>query len=203
MDCQIGLNPVVLDFFMLKQASASLIKITGKLALLDEIIRIADALPDSACAKARLFGHLAQRDFEASEGAEEIVRKLNLNDDRLSKLDFWLKNEARLSLFPDATSVRMWMDDFGPIISRNMNSVTDKCSTYSVEYNLGNKIVGDIFQNLAKQRVIYHHPYFQQNKSQMVLEMVQRNLIKVICVYYVCVCCDCSLLPTETYFRTL
>ena len=93
---------------MLKQSSVSHAKITNRLTLLHEIIRISDThaklLSDSACAKERLFAHWAKFEDEAKDAAE-IVRLLNLNDRRVLDLDAWLKHRARLSFFPDAKIV--------------------------------------------------------------------------------------------------
>ena len=103
-----GINPVIKDYFMLKQSSVSHAKITNRLTLLHEIIRISDAhdklLSDSACAKARLFAHWAKFEDEPKDAAQ-IVRLLNLNDRRVLDLDAWLKHRARLSFFPDAKIV--------------------------------------------------------------------------------------------------
>ena len=117
--------------------------------LLSDIIRNADSdrkfLSKSARAKDRLFGHfdtLFSQSEEAGIGtlAKDFVEALNLSHERVKSLDEWLKNEACLTNFKDADSVRRWMYDFG----EHSNSI---CSV--ADCNLNN-IVGDFFQNLPK-----------------------------------------------------
>ena len=140
-----GENLVVHDFFMANSQTSkvSLPKAKKRVALLDEIVRLADGeaklLSSSACAKQRLFWHI---DSEDESRAANIVKELNLKDDRVSRLDAWLKTEAQLSFFKDAASVKAWMDDFGPDSAKRW-SISDWCE---------NQIVGDFFMNLGNVR---------------------------------------------------
>ena len=141
-----GVNVVVLDFFNTNSQTSkvSLSKMKRRLRLLAEIVSLVDGdarvLSSSATAKRRLFWQDWDPEHEAS--AAGIVKKLNLNDDRVARLDTWLKTEAQLSFFKDAASVRAWMDDFGP----------DSDRRWSVSDWSGNQIVGDVFMNLGLKR---------------------------------------------------
>ena len=140
-----GENSVVQDFFMAnaQTSKVSLPKVKKRVALLEEIVRLSDGeaklLSSSACAKQRLFWHIDSKD---ESRAASIVKELNLNDDRVSRLDAWLKTEAQLSFFKDAASVKAWMDDFGPDSAKRW-SISDWCE---------NQIVGDFFMNLGNVR---------------------------------------------------
>jgi hypothetical protein len=169
-----GINPVIKDYFMLKQSSVSHAKITNRLTLLHEIIRISDAhdklLSDSACAKARLFAHWAKFEDEPKDAAQ-IVRLLNLND-RVCWI--WMRGSSTGRAYPFSQMQRLWMDDYGDSSGRII-SVCDVCH---------NKIVGDFFKNLAPPVPFWYRTgnnqrYFPQAESKMTLETVQRNLKKV------------------------
>ena len=132
-----GNNEIVRDYFMPKLTpSLSEKRLKERLILLDSIIHIADiagkVLSNSSCAKERLFAHFGYY-LKEDVGAAAIIQALNLDDDRVAKLDVWLKTEARLSFCKDADDVKMWMDDFGEA-SNDISCVSEMNS---------NQIVGD------------------------------------------------------------
>ena len=179
-----GVNIVVLDFFNTntQTSKVSLAKMKRRVKLLAEIVSLVDGdaqvLSSSATAKRRLFWQ--DWDAEGQSSAAGIVEALNLGDDRVARLDTWLKTEAQLSFFKDAASVRAWMDDFGP----------DSAKRWSVSDWSGNEIVGDYFMNLGKKRcrgpmgfewnnVITGVHRGSQDSGNMTLDTVKKHLQKL------------------------